>query len=217
MKVFISHSSQDKWVARKISEDLNDRGIDTFLDEKDILTGESVDDAIGKHLLECDELLILISPASLSSQWVFVEIGGAKALGKRLVPILFHVGANELPPMLSRFLARDINGIATYYDEAKERSTKVAVPPPTKEIRTKRRKRLKLSIGDRVRIAELHELTEEQKQLPPGWIRGMDKYAGTEAKIKDILGRVGPSEENYYILDIEELIGWHPLWLTKIP
>src|ERR1044072_8672601 len=136
MKIFISHSSQDKWVARKISEDLNRIGIETFLDEKDIGTGESIDDAIGQHLLESDELLIIISPASLSSQWVFVEIGGAKALGKRLVPILFHVGANELPPLLSRFLARDLNDIQTYYDEAKNRATNTRSGPTFGEKKT---------------------------------------------------------------------------------
>jgi len=101
MKVFISHSSRDKWVARRISQDLNAMGIETFLDEKDIETGASIDEVIGDHLKDCDDCLMLLSPSALNSHWVLIEIGGAKALGKRLIPVLLHVGANEIPAPLS--------------------------------------------------------------------------------------------------------------------
>jgi len=33
MKIFISYSTYDKWVARKIAKDLKKHNIDTFLDE----------------------------------------------------------------------------------------------------------------------------------------------------------------------------------------
>jgi hypothetical protein len=65
MKVFISHSSYDKWAARQISQQLEEKGHDTFLDEKDITTGDSIDASIQKHLKSSDDLLILISPVSL--------------------------------------------------------------------------------------------------------------------------------------------------------
>jgi hypothetical protein len=100
MKVFISHSSRDRWAARRISADLEKLGVDTFLDEKDIETGESIDETISVHLKDCDECLLLLSPASLKSHWVLIEIGGAKALGKRLVPML-HIGVNDMPSTLS--------------------------------------------------------------------------------------------------------------------
>jgi TIR domain len=102
MKVFISHSSVDKWVARRISQDLQAMGIETFLDEKDIETGDSFDDSIQEQLRESDELLMLLSPAALQSTWVVMEIGGAKVLGKRLIPILLHVGVNEMPSPLTK-------------------------------------------------------------------------------------------------------------------
>jgi sulfopyruvate decarboxylase TPP-binding subunit len=62
MKVFISHSSTDKWIARQISMHLAAIGIDSFLDEKEIETGDSIDEAIQTHLADCDELLMLLSP-----------------------------------------------------------------------------------------------------------------------------------------------------------
>ena len=36
MKIFVSHSSHDKWVARQISNLLEAEGHETFLDAKDI-------------------------------------------------------------------------------------------------------------------------------------------------------------------------------------
>jgi hypothetical protein len=219
MKVFISHSSLDQWVARKISEELNAIGIETFLDEKDIVTGESIDDSIGQHLLQSDEMLILISPASLKSQWVFVEIGGAKVLAKRLIPILFHVGANELPPLLSRYLARDLNEIETYYEEVKRRATrpKVSTPTKTQEKKPRRPKTPTLSVGDRVRIADLSELTDEQKQSPPTWVDRMDKYAGKEAKVEEIWNNQVFQGGQVCFLDIDGRVhSWSTLWLTKL-
>lgn len=126
MKVFISHSSSDKWIARQIAVHLGERGVECFLDEKDIETGDIIDDSIQKNLNECDELLMLLSPAALESAWVLLEIGGAKVLGKRLVPILVHVGANDLPDPLSTGLARDLNDIDSYYREVEERAAKPA-------------------------------------------------------------------------------------------
>ncbi len=122
MKVFISHSSQDNWIARQLSQQLEAVGVVTFLDEKDLRTGDSIDDSIQQHLGECDELLMLLSPAALASSWVLVEIGGAKALHLRLIPILLHVGANDLPAPLAKGLARDLNDVDAYLAEAAERA-----------------------------------------------------------------------------------------------
>jgi hypothetical protein len=122
MKVFISHSSLDQYVARTISSELERRGIETFLDAKDIETGDSLDDSIDGQLKDCDELLMLLSPAALKSHWVLLEVGGAKALNKRLIPILIHVGPNDLPPPLAKGLARDLNEIERYFDEVQARA-----------------------------------------------------------------------------------------------
>src|ERR1700761_3166199 len=121
VKVFISHSSQDKWIARTLSRELETLGVTTFLDEKDISTGESIDDSIHENLQDCDEILMLLSPAALASHWVLLEIGGAKALGKLLIPILLHVGPNELPQPLAKGLARDLNDVDRYFAEVEQR------------------------------------------------------------------------------------------------
>ncbi|HEY1450767.1 MAG TPA: TIR domain-containing protein [Solirubrobacteraceae bacterium] len=137
VKVFISHSSLDQYIARTISAELERRGVETFLDAKDIETGDSLDDSIDGQLESCDELLMLLSPAALSSHWVLLEVGGAKALKKRLIPILIHVGPNDLPPPLAKGLARDLNEIERYFDEAQGRATAEAsggAPAPDEAI-----------------------------------------------------------------------------------
>ena len=121
MKIFISHSTREKWIAKKISEDLLSLGCETFLDEKDISTGAAIDDSIGKHLKESDDFLILLSETSLKSTWVLIELGGAIALGKNIIPVLLFIGVNDIPDVISKFLARDLNEINKYYEEVKKK------------------------------------------------------------------------------------------------
>lgn len=63
-KVFISHSSKDRWIARQISQEIEAKGrkwgIRTFLDERDIKGGDSIPDTIRTEIRDCDEFLVLI-------------------------------------------------------------------------------------------------------------------------------------------------------------
>lgn len=216
VKVFISHSTSDRWVARRISQDLVSLGCETFLDEKDIETGESVDDAIQEHLKECDELLMLLSPVALQSNWVLLEIGGAKALGKRLIPILLHVGANELPHPISKGLARDLNEIDRYYEELKRRAY-TGVRTEQTPLNTSRRRLGKsppptsaFAVGELVRIARRPQPLADRDGVSIYWSKPMDDYCGKVAEIVEIDG-----SDNTALLDIDEGEHWWALeWLT---
>jgi hypothetical protein len=215
VKIFISHSSYDRWVARKISEDLQRCGIETFLDEKDIETGESIDTSIGGHLKDCSELLILLSPASLKSHWIFIELGGAQILGKKIVPILFHVGANEIPSPINKYLARDINEIEKYYTEAKKRSKqkvakKATIPKAKKKVVASGKRKLKK--GDTVEIVNSRVLMDSEKARPPKWVPQMDKYSEQKATVTQVL-----KNKNLVKLDVDhEEFTWHQDWLMRI-
>ena len=65
LKVFISHSSRDLWVAQQIAAELQRCGADTFLDEADIAQGDDFDDEIMRAEEQCNELLVLLTPWSL--------------------------------------------------------------------------------------------------------------------------------------------------------
>lgn len=211
MKVFISHSSRDKWIARRISQDLNSFGVETFLDEKDIESGTPIDDTIGEHLKDCDECILLLSPSALTSHWVLIEIGGAKALGKRLVPILLHVGANEIPAPISKHLARDINEIEKYYDEVRQR---LAGKPIKKRFVRKRKSIAKprriedIKVGDRVQITTASKGKATRKDIE--WLDEMDEYARKKAVV------IAVESDRCVLLDIDNgEYYWAFEWLIK--
>lgn len=210
MKIFISHSSHDKWVARQISKILENEKHVTFLDEKNINTGDSIDAEIQKHLGDCDHLLILLSPASISSHWVFIEVGGARALGKKIIPILFHVGINEIPNAIAYLLARDINDLDKYFDEIKPSvlSNKIKKPAP---IIISKKSIGNFSVGDLIQIAVVEHLTDEDKALDPRWVPRMDKFSGMKTRITEF----SPGGNAKLEIDEGKLL-WNFSWITKV-
>lgn len=112
-KVFISHSTKDKWVARQISKEIEASGskgrIKTFLDEKDIETGDSISDSIKENIKACDEFLILLTRDSVNRQWVLLELGAAWILEKRISGIVYGISPEEMPQVLSLYKVIDLN------------------------------------------------------------------------------------------------------------
>ena len=180
MNIFISHSSKDKWAARRISEDLISFGTKTFLDEKDIETGQSIDVSLIKHLKDCNDFLIILSPASIKSEWVLIELGGALALGKNIIPILLYVGANEMPKAINLRLARDINSIQLYYEEVKQ-----AISGVKEKVKYKKKEVIKYlyKTGDRVMVVPNRPPDIMRQNTLIDWEPEMDKYLGKEFTI----------------------------------
>jgi hypothetical protein len=120
MKIFISHSHKDKWLASCIAAILKELGCETFLDEKDQMPGDAIDHSIRKGLSESDHFLVLLSPASIQSDWVLIELGGALALKKKVIPVLIYVQIKKLPQIISLKNAIDINDLPKYFDYVKK-------------------------------------------------------------------------------------------------
>ena len=215
MKIFISHSSHDKWVAKQISNILENAGHTTFLDEKDIKTGDSIDKALRTHLKDSDELLILLTPASLKSQWVFIELGGAKVLDLPVIPILFHVGANEIPDALSPLLCRDINEFDVYLKELEDRVNHNAPPSTPAPVVQKISNPAILQNGSEVTIINVSTMTDKDREKLPIWVSEMDKFSGRKAKVTvSILGSDG---DPYYRIDVDNgNFQWNKDWLIPI-
>src|SRR5215813_3081416 len=76
-RVFVSHATDDLWVAEQIAKLIEECGATAFLDRKDIK--------------ECDELLALFTPWSRRRAWVRHEIGMADILQKRIVCVFYKV------------------------------------------------------------------------------------------------------------------------------
>jgi len=216
MKVFISHSTKDKWAARRISDDLMKLGIQTFLDERDISTGAPIDESIQSHLSDCDDFLILLSPDSVKSDWVLIELGGAIALKKRLVPVLLYVGVNEIPRPITKHLARDINDIDRYYQEVSQLLEGATVPKtvlsPPRRIRRRAPQR-SFKVGDRVKIAETPQADRPDRgaHAAINWSDAMDKFCGKESTVASV------DSDGTLRLDIDNGEYWWAFeWLTLV-
>jgi hypothetical protein len=128
VKVFLSHSTSDQWIAKQIAVHIKEIGCEVFLDVNDLQTGDVFDEALRSELQSSDDVLILLSSKAVASSWVLLEIGAAWALQKRIVPIVHGIGVNELPAPVDKRHARDLNEIDAYYAELSER---IASPRPT--------------------------------------------------------------------------------------
>ena len=69
-KVFISHSSSDKTFVRGLAVDLAAMGHQPWVDEWEILAGESIPERIGLGIEDADFLLLVLSKAAVESKWV---------------------------------------------------------------------------------------------------------------------------------------------------
>ena len=100
-KVFISYSSVDKNIADSISDVLDTLGIDYFHDEKAINLGDNITLNVQEEINNSTSVIVIISPASLKSRWVFFEIGQANAFKKTIITFLTHPSLDQdLPFML---------------------------------------------------------------------------------------------------------------------
>lgn len=214
MKVFISHSSRDTWIAKKISDDLNRMGVETFLDEKDLEAGARFDEKINENLKQCDEFLVLLSPASVSSPWVLIEVGGARVLGKHLVPVLLHLGANDIPDPISKNLAIDLNKIEKYYLQIRERlahGRRHRPPQPRRAPQPLKPLPADPKVGDRVRLPPKPPPPIETDEIYFEWEDMMNHYLGQTATVVEV------DTDRSLKLDIDHGENWFACdWVTKI-
>lgn len=127
-KVFISHSSRDKWVAARMAEKVEGAGAGYWLDTRDLPGGGDIRDQISKGVDECQEIVILFSPYSKDSAWVSFEIGAAFSKGRYLTPILNNVQYNEVD-LIQGIKAIELNDFDQYLSELSAR----AKPPAGKK------------------------------------------------------------------------------------
>jgi TIR domain len=216
-RIFISHSTADSWVAKHVADDLEKRGVDCFLAIKQLATGADIAPAIRRELRNSDELLLLLSPASVKSAWVMSEISMADVLEMPIAPILLHLGANDLPPIVQPYLARDLNDIDRYYEELQRRrgttaAAKRAVTRATTKTKAKVVRRPRIAPGDRVRVIDAQHEDVYRPHGKISWVHGMNEYRGQTATVMEIDKKDGSAQ-----LDIDPNGFWWAFeWLTKL-
>lgn len=99
MKVFLSYTHNDSFLAKKITSALIKNGLDVWNAETEILPGDNWAEKISTALKQSDAMVVLLTPESLESRVVQREIEyalGDKSYNKRLIPVL--VGSEESVP-----------------------------------------------------------------------------------------------------------------------
>jgi hypothetical protein len=101
--VFVSYSHKDRRFVRKLNRDLEQLGVTVWLDEKALRAGDSLLRTIRDGIDKSDHFIVILSEASVSSEWVQREIDVASAIEirtgkKKVIPVLRHTVA--LPVML---------------------------------------------------------------------------------------------------------------------
>jgi hypothetical protein len=119
--IFISHSSKDRWIAGQMAAIIERRakryGVRTFLDEVDLEGGDRIPETIKANLRACDEFVILLSPSSVTRQWVLAELGGAWALDKRIMAITYDLAAEKIPDIIEHDKRYELNDFDRYVGE----------------------------------------------------------------------------------------------------
>ncbi len=136
MKIFLSHSSKDKELVRRLANDLKQAGLEVWLDEWEIKVGDSITHKIDRGLSDCDYVVVVLSEAAIRSGWVerewrsaiFAEIDDKRV---RVLPILAEP-CTELPALLRDKKYADFS--SSYedgFDQLKVRLLPDAVPALT--------------------------------------------------------------------------------------
>jgi len=98
MKVFISYSSADKKLARRVSDVLKEAGFEVW-DDRQIMPGDNWAAEVGKALQQAEAMVVLFTPTSLHADHVQHEISyalGKKDYSGRVIPVL-TVPERDLP------------------------------------------------------------------------------------------------------------------------
>jgi hypothetical protein len=121
-RVFLSHSHQDEWISAVMAEKIRAMGVEVWLDVFDLPGGAPIKEQIKEAVLACDECLILVSPASLASDWVMHEASLADAFNKWITLILLHVTEAAMPATWKDLKLISINEFPGYLQHLRERA-----------------------------------------------------------------------------------------------
>ena len=72
-RIFLSHAGPDKPAVRRIATALRAAGHHTWLDEDDILVGESIPAAVERGLRDADFVVLCLSKAAAERVWIDAE------------------------------------------------------------------------------------------------------------------------------------------------
>ncbi|HYK05034.1 MAG TPA: toll/interleukin-1 receptor domain-containing protein [Thermoanaerobaculia bacterium] len=125
--VFVSHSSQDTWVAKQIAREIEAAGARPFLDEAEVDAGADFEEDILDFLERAHELVVLLTPWALDRAYVWAELGAAWGRRIPIVALLLGITPSELqkrtgtPVFLKKRDLLQLNDVDTYLEQLSAR------------------------------------------------------------------------------------------------
>jgi hypothetical protein len=99
---FISYSWHDKDFVASLHHDLQEVGIRSWLDEKEMRAGDPIREQIDRAIQVHDKVLLVLSRSSVRSGWVRIELRNALRLERdRRKTVLFPLRLDESPLHIS--------------------------------------------------------------------------------------------------------------------
>lgn len=105
LRVFVSHSHQDRDFANELTKQLDRCGIETWYSPANILPLDDYIKAISDGLMKCDWVIVVVSSHSSKSDWVRAEVNTASndpRFRSRILPIKLD---NSDPALISQQIA----------------------------------------------------------------------------------------------------------------
>jgi hypothetical protein len=97
-RIFISYDRADDGFAHRIADDLRANGFNVWRDVDDIPVGVEWETVTNTALKQCDVMLLVISPDSMTSDCVAHQWKQILRHNKRIIPLLYRTA--ELPSTL---------------------------------------------------------------------------------------------------------------------
>src|SRR5437899_1599929 len=88
MSVFISHTTKDDPVVKKIRKALESLGIRVWVDSQELSGGDKLTPAIQNAINDHDHFIAVLSVNAINSPWVKTEIEYRLGLKKKVIPLM---------------------------------------------------------------------------------------------------------------------------------
>jgi hypothetical protein len=89
-RAFISYSRDDSAIVLRLAEDLKAAGVNVWCDLFGIVPGQRWSHTVEDALTDCQSLLVILSPSSVSSSNVADEVAYAREEHKVIIPVLYR-------------------------------------------------------------------------------------------------------------------------------
>jgi WD40 repeat protein len=100
-QVFLAYAHEDKAVMEKIRNSLQRESFTVWTNTTDIQTGETAEKAIKRGIEQADNVVYLLSPHTLHSEYCQQELDYALSLNKRIIPVLVkETDVQQIPQTL---------------------------------------------------------------------------------------------------------------------